>query len=382
MRKGFIKLIFIVMLLFTLIGCERGNIENKNVESLHITYKKGLPTEDSPGFMEFMKSIFENSSDITLANLDGVYIVARSDKDGFRYFQYTKDQLKDVYQPLFSASDISQELYHLREKNNFEQIGIKIENEADYHLPNIYLKRGNIIEIETKFGMEKVDLAVELNERDLIGAKEVYFKVKAVSEKTVVIQIDNLVGGETNRETYYLFIQQDLSGYHLLRSTELYSTLESEELNNYLDIFPLVDLSGRYAYVLKQTIFDKKENKVIKLKENDVLSKDGKYVYINGNSEELSNGVQRIQSVENYVKQNEIYETEFNLDFNEIAEILKLKTSGISIAKVNYFNEDFIVLRLFYKGKVVGSAGATNAIIDLQNSKDNPTIYLIDLGIE
>ncbi|MEC2075130.1 hypothetical protein [Metabacillus fastidiosus] len=230
--------------------------------------------------------------------------------------------------------------------------------------------------------MAKVNLAAELNERDLIGVEEVYFKVKAVSEKTAVIQIDNLAGGEANRETYYLFIQQDLSKYHLLRSTELYSTLESEELNNYLDIFPLVDSSGRYAYILKQTIFDKKENKVIKLKENDVLSKDGKYVYINGNSEELSSGVQKIQSVENYVKQNEIYETKFNLDFNEIAEILKLKTNGISIAKVNYFNEDFIVLRLLYKGKGVGSAGATNAIIDLQNSKDSPTVYLIDLGME
>lgn len=114
------------MLLFTLIGCERGNMENRNVESLHINYKKGLPTEDSPAFTEFMRSLFENPADITLANLHGKYIVVRSDKDGFRYFQYTEDQLKDVYQPLFSVSDISQELYHLREKITLNRLELRL----------------------------------------------------------------------------------------------------------------------------------------------------------------------------------------------------------------------------------------------------------------
>ncbi|WP_210470955.1 hypothetical protein [Sporosarcina sp. 6E9] len=53
----------------------------------------------------------------------------------------------------------------------------------------------------------------------------------------------------------------------------------------------------------------------------------------------------------------------------------------MGIVKINYFNKDYIVLSIKFDGIIVGEAGFTNVIIDLQDDKDNPTAYLVDMGI-
>ncbi|MBO1913612.1 hypothetical protein J4G37_53450, partial [Microvirga sp. 3-52] len=55
-------------------------------------------------------------------------------------------------------------------------------------------------------------------------------------------------------------------------------------------------------------ILDAKKNKPIKIKNDDLLSNDGKFVYIGGDKKQLGEGRQRIQAIENYIEGNDIYE--------------------------------------------------------------------------
>lgn len=114
---------------------------------------------------------------------------------------------------------------------------------------------------------------------------------------------------------------------------------------------------------------------------DDLLSKNGKYVYINGRKSDLAEGLQKVQTIENYAKDNDTVEAELSLNYDAITKKLDVKTNGVSFANINYFNENYIVLGLNYTGIAVVTAGYTNVIVDLHDKKE-PIAYLVDLGIE
>ncbi|MEC0762639.1 hypothetical protein P8898_09800 [Bacillus haynesii] len=185
---------------------------------------------------------------------------------------------------------------------------------------------------------------------------------------------------------YYLFLKQDFSKHQIVIKDELHTTLESGKLNDYLSVFPKVTEDGSYLKLFDKYIFEKKTNKVREIKNTDILSKDGKYVYINGAKEKETNvmpdGIQQIQTVDNYLKGNEKYEAQFKLDFKHIAKEMEFKAGSVRIADIHYFNKNYAVLRISYNGIPIGKAGSVNVLIDLQKNKKQPTAYLVDLGIE
>lgn len=54
---------------------------------------------------------------------------------------------------------------------------------------------------------------------------------------------------------------------------------------------------------------------------------------------------------------------------------------GIGLSDIVHFNEDYLILRLKFDAAITGTAGTTNVMIDLQNDKENPAYYLVDLGL-
>lgn len=134
------------------------------------------------------------------------------------------------------------------------------------------------------------------------------------------------------------------------------------------------------------SILDENTNTITTIKERDLLSEDGPFVYLNSYvgelpGEDLPDGVQRIQTIENYAKGNKAYEYQFNLDYSAISKQLDFATNRIRIARIIYFNKDYVVLHLLYKGRLIGDGGSTNVIVDLQDKK-KPITYLVDLGLE
>ena len=86
--------------------------------------------------------------------------------------------------------------------------------------------------------------------------------------------------------------------------------------------------------------------------------------------------------MDNYLKGNENYEAQFKLNFKQIAKEMDFHAGSVRIADIQYFNENYAVLRISYNGIPIGKAGSVNVLIDLQESKKQPTAYLVDLGIE
>jgi len=363
--------ISVIMLLFLLAitGCGSDEVEE-------VIYEKGLP-EDSPAFKEFMRHELYLATDATLSYQDHTYTIMRSDVDGLRYYQYTDKELEDFCNPLFSEKYPGAKLYDLKTTDFLTKEKI-ISNKIEHHLPEMTLDKKNVLNVKTTFREKKYELPSA-------RGKKVILALEAVSKDNMQIKV--VVNGKKgDGQTYYLFLKQDLSKHQLVKENELHTTLESGKLKDYLSVFPKVTGDGAYLKLFDNYIFEKETNKVRKIKDTDILSEDGKYVYINGAKQEenfiISDGIQHIQTVDNYLKGNKKYEAQFKLDYKSISNELGFKTPGVSSASIHYFNEDYVVLNLSYHGVMVGTAGSVNVLLDLQKNKKQPTAYLVDLGIE
>ncbi len=364
--------IFIVCLL-VITGCGKDDVQE-------VIYEKGLPKEDSPAFKDFMRHEFGFPDDITLRVQDSIYTMMSSQKNGIRYYTYTDKQLKNSYKPIFSTKEnVSAKLSDLKQKDSLIDEGETVHDKIGQGLPDMKIVEKNAIKVKTTIGEKKIELPISSS------AKEVYLSLYAVNKENMLIGVSDYTGEETPR-TYYLFLKQDLSQHQIVKEDKLNATLESGKLNDYLSVFSKVTEDGSYLKLFNKDIFEKKTNKVREIKDTDILSKDGKYVYINGAKEKETNvmpeGIQQIQTVDNYLKGNEKYEAQFKIDFKQIAKEMDFNAGDARIANIQYFNKDYVVLYISYHGKTIGTAGSVNVLIDLQKNKQQPTAYLVDLGIE
>ncbi|HZH60709.1 MAG TPA: hypothetical protein VEY70_14275 [Metabacillus sp.] len=355
---------------------------------MEVTYKEGFPTEESPGLTEFIKGYLSRDGDNEVLKKDDTYVYSVSNKSEndrlVQYYRFTSDQLKRYYQPLVDANNSKEMLLQMNQSERKEDdLYQTIENTNEYQLPLISLEENNQLNIKTNESERTFDLPELMKEYGVKKSDNMVVNLKSLNNDHFVLEIQDFsVESAEGWDLFMtLFVKQDLSNIVVseLYDEDLQSKLDSGELKNYYEGFQKVDPSSQYSKMFENKIIDNKLNKIIDINKDDLLSKDGKYVYINGNNNDLSGGTQKIQSIGNYAKDNDTSEISFDLDLAEIAKRLDLDTSGNASVEVNYFNEDYIVLRLNYKGEFVGTAGATNVIIDLQN--DKKIYYLVDLGL-
>ena len=383
------NLSFFLMSIFLLIGCEESNMKNQGSSNqMEVTYKEGFPTEESPGLTEFIKGYLSRDGDNEVLKKDDTYVYSVSNKSEndrlVQYYRFTSDQLKRYYQPLVDANNSKEMLLQMNQSERKEDdLYQTIENTNEYQLPLISLEENNQLNIKTNESERTFDLPELMKEYGVKKSDNMVVNLKSLNNDHFVLEIQDFsVESAEGWDLFMtLFVKQDLSNIVVseLYDEDLQSKLDSGELKNYYEGFQKVDPSSQYSKMFENKIIDNKLNKIIDINKDDLLSKDGKYVYINGNNNDLSGGTQKIQSIGNYAKDNDTSEISFDLDLAEIAKRLDLDTSGNASVEVNYFNEDYIVLRLNYKGEFVGTAGATNVIIDLQN--DKKIYYLVDLGL-
>ncbi|MDA1476872.1 hypothetical protein [Bacillus changyiensis] len=307
---------------------------------------------------------------------DNIYKIMRSDTDGLRYYQYSDKELQKFYKPIFSEKkNPLKKLHDLTLFNFLERRNI--QNKLRENLPDLVLDQKNVLTVKTTTGEKKFELPSA-------KGKKIYLSLLGINKENMLIQTEvyeKLKNGDLGKgNEYYLFLKQDFSKHQVVKKEKLYPTIESGKLNDYLSVFPKVSEDGSYLKLFDNYILEKKTNKVREVKNSDYLSVDGKYVYLNGAKEKISDGIQQIQTVDNYLKGNDKYEAEFKLDFENIADEMDFKSSGVSIAQTCYFNKNYVVLRVSYNGIIVGTAGAVNVLVDLTNKKQ-PTAYLVDLGV-
>lgn len=366
-------ILFLSLLLF---GCGKEDV----------TYIKGFPTEDSPGLTEFMQNYFSSSGANFLFEVGetSIYAIGNGSIEDreILYYQITEPKLKQYYYSLFESENPSATLYELRQSSESKLENV-VANPENYYLPDIKIDEGNQLTIETVENKKTFDLPIILKEYDVKETDEIIYNIRLVNKDYFLIDIhDTSIENPKNRHIMF-FAKQDLSEVAITRSnlTDFQQTLDSGKLMGYELLFSKVDSSGKYLQVLEDYgILDTETNKMITIDKPDLLSKDGEFVYINGMEDVLKDGVQKIQTVSNYLEGNDIYESEFKLSFKKIAKEMGYSTTGIGIADIIYFNEDYIVLYLNYKAKVVGTEGPINVIVDLQQNKNNPKVNIVDLG--
>ncbi|WP_139367265.1 hypothetical protein [Metabacillus halosaccharovorans] len=385
MKRKFTKISLILLSLLLLFGCVQDMTEQSEV-----AYKIGFPTENSQALTEFIHFKMTTNRGILLQEKDDIFIntieSVSSDEKTINYYKYSENQLTSYIEPLLDKEDPKSTFTTLTfGENAGKTINQSIDKPQEYNLPLVTMQENNHLKIETNSGEMILQLSEIMRELNVKDSDRLIFNLSAVNEELFALEIeDTSIEVEEGGSLYLgLFVRRDLSDYVVssLHFNDLQKTLESGELDNYLEVFPKVDSEGKYSYLFGDTIVDTQKNQIITIKEDDLLSKDGQYVYINGKKPDLTDGTQQIQSIENYANDNDTYEAEFVLDFDTIAKKLELETNGVSTSNINYFNENFVILGLNFTGTFVGTAGFTNVIVDLQNDK-NPTAYLVDLGME
>ncbi|MED2942271.1 hypothetical protein P4282_07165 [Bacillus swezeyi] len=313
------------------------------------------------------------AGDATLNYKDHKYTIMRGGVDGLRYYQYTDKELQDSYESVFSAD----KMFHSHVNNSkFLDVKGPICYKIERHLPDLRLDHKNMLQVQTELGEKKIKLPIKAT----ADSENIYLYLYAVDKKNMLIGIKDYTGytGEGDAKTYYLFLKQNLLKYQIVKKDELPATIESGKLYDYLSVFPKVTEEGSYLHLFDKYIFEKKTNQVRKISDDDYLSEDGKYVYLNGAEDKavMSEGVQHIQTVENYLKGNNKDEAQFNLDFEEAFDGADLKVKKVDSAKIKYFNENYVAIHFSYDFIWFGS-GYIDMLIDLQDKKQ-PTAYLID----
>ncbi|MDA7025204.1 hypothetical protein PJ311_01115 [Bacillus sp. CLL-7-23] len=361
-KKSFIRrLLMVIAFMLALTSGEKSKYEE-------VIYKLGLPQEDSPAFKEYMRNQIgtNHAEDTTLTFQDHAYIMMRSDEGKVKYYKYTDEHLQRLYKEQFSHPYEKIDLYDI----DWLEEGTIVRDQKKYHLPDIVVGDKSILKVKTTSGETKLKLPVPKNTKPSVG-------LAAVNKESMLIEIEDYSEFNGNDpRTYLLFIKQDLSTYQILKKNELNATIESGKLKDYLALFPKVTADGSYLKLFDKYIYEKQANKVTEIKKADDLSRDGKYVYLNGKKNPLRNGVQQIQAVDHYLKGDHQYVAQFRIDFKKIGDKADC-TDAVESAEIDYFNENYVVIDIEYEGGFLSaSGGRASAYIDLQQSKKQPTAYL------
>lgn len=367
-----------------LMSCKKGDRESE------IQYIQAFPREDSPALTEFMNDYITGSFDTRLFKENEMSILTvknkNSDQNKIIYYQYQRHNMEQYYKPILNTKDTLQILEYLKSTDKLEKtLLMPVKDPFQYNLPLIIMEKNNELKMRTKFGEKVISLPNLMEKYNIKETDEIAFDVVQSNKGyfTLLILDKDAINSKGQKLYLTFFIKQDLSKMVMSESFDeaVQEKLDKGDLDSFFSDFQKIDDTGKYAFLYDQTIVDMKTKKIVEIKKEDYLSNDGKYVYINGRQDTLGDGIQKIQRIENYAAENEIYETEFKLDYKEIAKELDLVISGIGIADINYFNEDYVILNLNYNAKFVGTAGGTNVIIDLQKSKENPVFYLVNLEL-
>ncbi|MGG3924385.1 hypothetical protein ABET51_00095 [Metabacillus fastidiosus] len=361
-----------------------------NLSSPKTTYVHHFPEKQSPALNEFMKyylkgywyqQVFETNNNFIFASRN-----VSSNKKEIEYYQYTRKELEKYYKPLLNAKQPDTVLNDLEQNIKLDKfLHESINDVHSYNLPSIKMEDSNQLKIELGSAEKTLDLPKLLSEYSVKEKDELIFNILEINDNHFVLKVidKNIQNSKGWDLEVVFFIRNDLTDIVISESYNeaIQQKLNDGTLDDYLNSFEKVGSNGRYLVLFGSRLIDTKIKKIVEIREGDYLSNDGQYVYIDGAKDNLEDGTQKIQTIENYAAGNDKNQIEYNLDYEEIAKELDFTTSGIGSATINYFNENYLVLRLEYNGKFVGTAGVTNVMIDFQEDKENPTFYLVDLDI-
>lgn len=349
-----------------------------------VTYKEGLPSEGSSAFQAFLKD-YALIGYNEIKSEDGTNIITEENWEektvgGISYLQYTDNELSDFYKPLADEPKEVLTSIHPTKEDKGEKLFHPMKDNDSYQLPTIEF--GDEFESIGDIHIETAENEKTIHSDNHDVEWPYAVNILKANEAGFVLKLEEIGHEPNDEETYYLFADNALEYVYItpMIPEKAPDMVSSGELADFQSLFP--SAGNNWVSLFDEPYaFNIETGRVREVEEDDYFSEDGGYVYLNGNERPVSDGVQRIQTIDDYAKDNDEYEAEFKIDFKEIGKKLELdiNTPNVEEAYVMYFNKDFIVLRLDYNDNLGHGVGSPNVLIDLQE-QENPTAYLIDLG--
>src|SRR5699024_10868623 len=224
------------------------------------------------------------------------------------YYQVEKQKLRDYYSPIFNM-DPDEVLYEL-----FEEANQLLNDVSDERFPQIS-KEGSIVKIN-KSGEEQTYNLSDLNNK-IQKEDKLIMNLISLNDNGMIISFEDFI----NDQLYYFFVAEDLTDYILAESSELDEIVQDGELKPFYGLLKPVGETASYMKLPNRSLLEVEQNKVHYIDKKDEVSIDFNYVYINGHEDnflEVSDGRQDIQTIENYLANNDEYYSRFNINFKQI----------------------------------------------------------------
>lgn len=345
-------------------------------------YEYGFPREDSPALEEMMAYYLRDKQAILLKEdsrdifqLEGI----NQDHKRVSYAILDRDKVRKYYSTLRGSDYPASEMDNLLEDK--ERLYDLVEDPLRYNLPRIQLENYEL-RLETNQGYEKLDLLAMVKEREGNIEKVKEINLASVNDEDLYLQIRT--ENEERDQIYHLFMKQDLSDWLFFEHT-IFSLKEfaaSEDYHSYKQLFYQIDRDRQYVKIFDEAyIIHSGRGQLEDVYYYDLLSDRGDYSYSHGSSSSFSKGQQIIQRTGDAIEESDNFYAKFRLSYRNIVYKSDWPIFGSSEGRIVYFSEDMVLLRLNYEAKFPKRTYRTNVIIDLQEDKQNPSMYLIDLGI-
>src|SRR5699024_2455025 len=216
------------------------------------------------------------------------------------------------------------------------------------------------------------------------GKKNDDYFLLSVQKATPEAFVINFHFSNTRKDVYHLFMTQDLSTIEVVSGEDaaLEEWIASGVEDAFSDLLFTKEFGEHYSLLtFADAFYNHETEEIVHVDEDDRLSENGEYVYIDGNREHIKKGKQRLQPTGDYLKGNKKDIVTFPFNPKQMAKEYGLKGVGSNDgAKVAYFNEDYVMYNLHFAGFLFGAAGRFNVIVDLQDDPKKPTYYLFGFG--
>lgn len=384
-------IVFILLCTLPFIIFERDRIYTSE------TYSDGLPDQDSVEMLNYMHHRYNLHNPVLAETEDGFvysdYFDINDEELVKSYYFLNNETLKEDYKGIYEQENqalkeeykgnyIEERPFYIYERvDNVDEITEPIVSLEKYGLPYIEFMDHQHLMIENS----QIDLTIDLKEEsadrglELLTEEDNRIDIDLISMENNIYQmeiIEMLPNNETNES--YLFVDGETGEYDLTSSDiERYQEwLASEESKKLREAIPKVDEESGHLYISQHHIYDNDEKEIVDIEYKDLLSEDGRFVYIDGNQDDVGFGKQEIQTIDDYLKGSNTNDRSFNLSSKVVTRKMNFSNlAHMNDLKIAYFTEDFIFYE-FSLGVFLSKSDQTHLIVEFEDNDPDPTVYI------
>src|SRR5699024_10842117 len=295
------------------------------------TYVIGYPTDPSKGKTELLVDIGLGRLYTTLENTDSTRDVAEAistnREASVTYGTSTDDEVEEYVRPFHGDQEYS-DLFGEKRDNFHKNLEENQQKSHEAGYPQIDVHEDHSFTISTLAEKETFyigDLFADY------GKKNDDYFLLSVQKATTEAFVINFSFSSTREDVYHLFMTQDLSTIEVVSGEDaaLEEWIASGVEDAFSDLLFTKEFGENYSLLtFADAFYNHETEEIVHVDEDDRLSENGEYVYIDGNREHIKKGKQRLQPTGDYLKGNKKDIVTFPFNPKQMAKEYGLKGVG------------------------------------------------------